>query len=280
MSAAVVPTQDGDPAHLCLNEARCVDKVDGHARETEKPNTFCRACLGRSATHVKQIPEQWHGLRKMIGDRHAGIDVNIRRPKPSGTVLLNVHVDTLLGAMLEAVTTAAEVLADVMKMNDPKYPKEDPDKPVLKPPWAVTPTLDATERVVKCCRIIEPNLTKLAAIRGVGGREDTDPAIDVMFWVRSGAAHGVKCTTGVQMIQRIDHLHSLAYFTLGQSRARTRRDMPCTRCRAKTVGRWAGSEWWDCSSCGSQFPEDELRRQDKILIELHKRGLLQPEEAS
>ena len=278
MTAVPVPVEDG-PQHLCLNSARCVDKVDGHARETEKANTFCDACLSRSATHVKQIPEQWNGLREMIGDRHAGIDVNIRRPKPSGTVLLNVHVDTLLGAMLEAVTMAAEVLADHMEMNDPKYPKEDPEKPVLKPPWALSPTVDATEQVYKCCRIIEPNLTRLAAIRGVGGRDEYDPAIDVMFWTRSGAAHGVKCTTGVQMIQRLDHLNSLSYFTLGQARARTRRDLPCARCRAKTVGRWAGSEWFDCTSCGSQFPEDELRRQDKILIELHKRGLLLPQEA-
>jgi hypothetical protein len=250
--------------------------VDGHARETEKPNTFCDACLNRSATHVKQIPEQWNGLREMIGDRHAGIDVNIRRPKPSGTVLLNVHVDTLLGAILEAVTAAAEVLADAMKMNDPKYPKT----PVKAPPWALSPTVDATEQVTKCSRIIEPNLTRLASIRGVGGRDEFDPAIDVMFWVRSGAAHGVKCTTGVQMIQRLDHLSNLAYFSLGQARARTRRDTPCTRCRAKTVGRWAGSDDFDCQSCGSRFHEDDLVRQDKILIELHKRGLLTPRESA
>jgi hypothetical protein len=32
---------------------------------------------------------------------------------------------------------------------------------------------------------------------------------------------------------------------------------------------------FDCTNCGSQFHEDELRRQDKILLELHKRGILQ-----
>jgi hypothetical protein len=263
--------------HLCVNAGRCVSKVDGHARETEKANTFCVACLNRASTHVSQLPEQWTQLHKMIGDRHAGIDVNIRRPKPSGTVLLNLHVDTLLGAMLEATTTAAEVLADHMKMNDPKYPKA-PVEPIKTPPWATEPVLEETEQVIKCCRIIAPNITRLAAIRGVGGRDEYDPAIDVMFWVRSGAAHGVKCTTGIQMIQRLDHLNSLAYFSLGQARARTRRDTPCTRCRAKTVGRWAGSDDFDCVSCGSRFHEDDLVRQDKILIELHKRGLLRPSE--
>jgi hypothetical protein len=260
--------------HVCVNGKSCTDKTDGKPRETEDQHTLCPRCLNRSAQRIGDLPEQWVRLHQMIGDRHAGIDVNIRRPKPGGTVLLNIHVDTLLGAILEAVTMAAEVLADRMRMNDPKYPKEDPENPVRFPAWATPPTLDEIEQVRKCCRILSPNLPKLVAIRGVGGRDQYDPAIDVMFWVRSGAAHGVKCTTGVQMIQRLDHLSSLAYFTLGQTRARTRRDMPCTRCRAKTVGRWAGSDWYDCSSCGSQFPEDELRRQDKILIELHKRGLL------
>lgn len=265
--------------HLCVNATRCVSKVDGHARETEKADSFCDACLNRSTGHVGQLPEQWNQLHAMIGDRHAGIDVNIRRPKPSGTVLLNLHVDTLLGAMLEAVTTAAEVLADRMNMDDPTTPRDNQENPVKAPPWATGPTMTSSGQVYKCCRIIGPNLDQLAAIRGVGGRDQHDPAIDIMFWVRSGAAHGVKCTTGVQMIQRLDHLANLAYFSLGQARARQKRDLPCTRCRAKTVGRWAGSEWWDCSSCGSQFPEEELRRQDKILIELHKRGLLLPQEA-
>lgn len=257
--------------HLCVNATRCISKVDGHARETEKPNTFCESCLRRSSTNIRQLPEQWTGLHKMIGDRHAGIDVNIRRPKPGGTVLVNVHVDTLLCAIIEATAAAAEVLADVMNMNDPATPKRS----VQAPPWAHSPRLEPGEQVTKCCRIIAPNLPKLAAIRGVGGRDQHDPAIDVMFWVKSGAAHGVTCTTGVQMIQRLDHLNSLAYFTLGQARARTRRDTPCSRCRAKTVGRWAGSEWFDCTTCGSQFPEDDLRRQDKVLIELHKRGMLE-----
>jgi hypothetical protein len=198
----------------------------------------------------------------MIGDRHAGIDVNIRRPKPGGTVLLNIHIDTLLGAITEAAVAAAEILADKMALKDKNGQPRNPT------------------HVQACCRILVPNLHKLSAITGVGGREENDPAIDVMFWVHSGYAFGVKCTTGVQMIQRLDHLSSLAYFTLGQTRARTRRDMPCTRCRAKTVGRWAGSDYFNCESCGAEFEEDDIRRQDRILIELYKRGILKPQETA
>lgn len=260
------PQEDGSE-HRCANRGQCVGKSEGKPRITEQPHTLCRPCLGRSTKRVSALPEQWVRLHHMIGDRHAGVDVNIRRPKPSGTVLLNIHVDTLLGAICDATLTAAEVLADRMGLKDKNgQPRNLANN-------------NLPEQVHSCCKILAPNMHRLAAITGVGGRDDTDPAIDVMFWVKSGYAFGVKCTTGVQMIQRLDHLGSLAYFTLGQTRARTRRDMPCTRCRAKTVGRWAGSDWFDCSTCGSQFPEDELRRQDKILIELHKRGLLNQESA-
>lgn len=264
-------------SHQCVNGRRCTDKADGQPHPTEQPHALCPSCLKRSAKHIADLPKQWTDLHTMIGDRHAGIDVNIRRPKPGGTVLLNIHVDTLLGAILEATTGAAEVLADAMNMNDPTAPKE-PAEPIKAPPWADAPKLDDIKQLRKASRIIVPNLNKLSAITGVGGRDETDPAIDVMFWVRSGYAFGVKCTTGVQMIQRLDHLSSLAYFTLGQTRARTRRDMPCTRCRAKTVGRWAGSDYFNCETCGAEFEEDDIRRQDKILIELHKRGILKPQE--
>jgi hypothetical protein len=48
----------------------------------------------------------------------------------------------------EAVTIAAEVLADHMKMNDPKYPKA-PVEPIKTPPWATEPVLEETEQVIK-----------------------------------------------------------------------------------------------------------------------------------
>jgi hypothetical protein len=241
--------------HRCASERRCVNKVDGKPRETEKPNTFCPSCLQRTQTRIEQLPEQWVRLHHMIGDRHAGVDVNIRRPKPGGTVPLNLHIDTLLGSIVTDLTTAGEVVADKMNMNNPEH-------------------TDAAKQVQACVRIIAPNLSVLMAATGVGGRDDDDRAIDVMAWTPNGAFHMPSTTTGVDLVKSLDHLGSLAYFTLGLTRQRTQRDLPCTRCRARTVGRWAGSEYFDCASCGSQFPEDELRRQDRILLELHKRGLL------
>lgn len=256
----VEPVEQDGKAHQCVSGHRCVNKVDGKPRDTEKANTFCPSCLKRSAQRVTQLPEQWMRLHHMIGDRHAGVDVNIRRPKPGGNVPLNLHVYTLLGNIVTDMTTAAEVVADKMNMNNPEH-------------------TEPVKQVQACVRIVAPNLHILMTATGVGGRDDDDPNIDVMSWTPNGAVHMPSTTTGIDLVKRLDHLGSLAYFTLGLTRQRTQRDLPCTRCRSKTVGRWAGADHYDCSNCGSQFPEDELQRQDKILIELHRRGLLPQEQA-
>lgn len=281
-TAAPKPAEDENmPEHQCLNGSRCIDKIDGKARETEAPDTFCGACFDRAEERVRKLPEQYISLHAMIGDRHAGVDVNIKHAKPSSSVLLNLHVDTLLGNILDAATTAAEVLAEKMDLKAAnKTDPWDPSRIVSKEPqplpsWA-EPSLerDPAEQVQACCRIIAPHLSTLARITGVGGREEGDRAIDVGFWNRAGTMHGLKCTTGFLLVQRLDYLSSLAHFTLGQTRARTDRDVPCARCRAKKVGRWAGSDYFDCASCGARFEEGDVRRQDVILLELHRRGLI------
>lgn len=236
--------------HRCLNGVRCIDRVDGHARETNGPNAFCPMCLHRSTSMVERLPAQYLRLHHVIGDRHAGIDPGIRRAKPGSTIPLNVHVDTLLGQILDATTMAAEILAETMGMNNPEhYPAE--------------------AQVAACVAIIAPNVERLLAVRQA----------DVMFWTRSGEGHGVTSTTGTRIVLGLDKLGARAHFALGMTRARSQRDLPCTRCKAKTVGRWAGSDDFDCSTCGSRFPEHGehgIRRQDKILLELVKRGLVVP----
>jgi hypothetical protein len=267
-----------DGQHLCVSGSRCVNKVDGHARETVKARTLCDGCLKRTTGRISQLPEQWMRLHHMLGERHAGVDVNIRRPKPGGNVPLNLHIDTLLGQILEVVTTAAEVIADCMNMDDPTEPRQK--SPVEVPHWAIAPQQEPLEQIQRCCRIIAPNLHVLVSACGVGGRDADDPNIDVRRWLPNGTIHVASTTTGVEIVKQLDHLASLAYFSLGLTRARTERDLPCTRCRARTVGRWAGSDFFDCTSCGSCFDEDDIRRQDRVLIELHKRGMIQPQEAS
>lgn len=256
-------TEDCTGDHLCLNGNRCSNKVDGHARETEEANAFCPSCLRKSERNVKQLPEQYGFLYALIGERQAGIDVNIKRAKPSGSVLINLHIDTLMGNIVTDITSAAEVVAEKMAMRD-----EHDD------PWDATRSTPA-EQVQACARILSPNLRVIATARGVGGREASDPNIDVMKWLPGGMAFEPSTTTGIEMIKRLDHLASLAFFTLGQTRARTKRPLPCNRCHSYSVGRWAGSEYYDCQGCGAHFQEDDLRRQDKVLLELWRRGLIE-----
>lgn len=251
-------TNPQDDSHRCINDRRCMDKIDGKPRQTEKPDELCGVCQRRVRDRIEQLPEQWVRLHHMIGERHGGVDVNIRRPKPGGTVPLNLHIDTLLGDIVTHATTAAEVVADKMRMDNPEKPT-------------------AAQQVDACVKIIAPNLHILIGARGVGGRDADDPNIDVMAWLPNGTISMASTTTGTDLVKKLDHLGSLAYFTLGMTRARTQRDIPCSRCHAKQVGRWAGADDYDCQACGSRFPEDDVRRQDKILIELHKRGLIQTE---
>ncbi|SDD59464.1 hypothetical protein SAMN04488581_2621 [Mycolicibacterium neoaurum] len=245
--------------HRCASGKTCKASIvddDGkrQAKETERPDDLCPACLNHTTHRIQELPEQWLRLHAMIGERHTGVDVNIRRPKPSGTVPLNLHVDTLLGGIVTELTTAAEVIADKTNMDNPAH-------------------TNPAKQVQACAHIVAPHITTLIHATGVGGRDPDDKAIDVLTWAPNGLIHMPSTTTGLQIVKRLDHYGALAHYTLGMTRARTHRDLPCTRCRARTVGRWAGSDWFDCTTCGSQFPEDELRRQDKILLELHKRGM-------
>lgn len=251
-----------NPEHRCVNGKSCKaaytdDDGQRQAKETSRPNTLCDACLKHATTRIEQLPEQWIRLHAMIGERHAGVDVNIRRPKPSGTVPLNLHVDTLLGSIVTELTTAAEVIADKTNMNNPAHG-------------------DPAKQVQACVRVVSPQLHTLIHATGVGGREADDRAIDVMTWSPNGLIHMPSTTTGVNIVKSLSHLGALAYYTLGMTLARDKRPLPCNRCHSYAVGRWAGSEYWDCSECGTQFAEDDLRRQDKILLVLHKRGIIQP----
>jgi hypothetical protein len=239
--------------HYCLSARRCADIVDGHPRETAGPRAFCDGCVDRTTRRVARLPEQYLRLHHMLGERHTGIDAGIRRPRPGSMIPLNVHVDTLLGDILETSTLAAEVLADAMGMDNPDHHP-------------------AERQVAACAAIIAPNVTRLAYASGVGGRPGHDLGIDVMTWV--GSVRAATTTTGAEIVIRLDGLASLAHFTLGLTRARSQRDLPCTRCAAKTVGRFAGSDDFDCTTCGSRFPEDDIRRQDRILLALAKKGLI------
>lgn len=247
--------------HTCVNGKNCraayTEDGQRHPRQTEQPNDLCTPCLKHTTQRIQQLPEQWLRLHAMIGDRHAGLDVNIRRPKPGGTVPLNLHVDTLLGDIVTQLTTAAEVIADKTNMDNPAH-------------------TSPAKQVQACVRIITPHLHTLIHVTGVGGRTADDRAIDVMTWTPDGLIRKESTTTGLRITKDLDRLGALAYFTLGMTRARDKRPLPCNRCHAYAVGRWAGSEYWDCGECGTQFAEDDLRRQDKILLVLHKRGIIQP----
>jgi hypothetical protein len=228
--------------HACLNYRRC--QPGDQPRTTQTPNTLCDPCTLRATRHIANLPAQHLRLRAMLTD-HTPTTNNPRRAAPDSTVLINTAVDALLGAIHHHATMAAEIVADALNTADPY--RHDP-----------------TAHVHACCALTAPNVPLLLG-RGV---------VDIMAWNRAGTHRYVTTTTGTEIIQHLDYLGAVAHYTLGYTRARSYRDLPCARCHHRTVGRWAGADTFDCETCGTQFPEADIRRHDRILLERHRRGLL------
>jgi hypothetical protein len=227
--------------HQCLNGRRC--QPGDQPRTTETPNTLCDPCTIRAAHHITQLPIQHLELHAMLGDHTAS--ANPRRQRPDSAVLVNIAIDTLCCQIHHFATLAAEIVADQLHADNPH--RHHP-----------------TAHVWTCCQLISPNLPTLLPL--------TD--IDVMVWNRGGTIRALAVTTGVEIIQELEHLSAVAHYVLGRTRTRTYRDLPCSRCGQKTVGRWTGADQYDCETCGTQFPEQDIRRHDRILLERHRRGLL------
>jgi len=223
--------------HQCLNGRRC--QLGDTPATTEKPNTLCHPCTARARQHITRLPQQHAQLHAMIGDHDPTI--NARHTQPHACIPINLAVDTLIGRITHHTHLAAEIITDHLHCDPP-------------PPHDVT----------KCSALIGLHLPVLLAV--------TD--IDVLVWNRAGTRRTLDTTTGVAIIQHLDHLSEMARYTLGQTRTRAYRDIPCARCTARTVGRWTGADAWDCETCGATFAETDIRRYDRILLERHRRGLL------
>jgi hypothetical protein len=85
---------------------------------------------------------------------------------------------------------------------------------------------------------------------------DTDP--------QYGQARDLQPLSGLDVLHRIRNTHHRARAHLGHTRLRHHYDMPCpayTRdgnyCGAPTVGRDDGTEWVNCTTCGTQWTERE-----------------------
>jgi hypothetical protein len=227
--------------HACLNAQHC--QPGDKPRTTDAPNTLCPPCLSRARRRTADLPPQHLALHARIGEHLA--NPNPRHTQPESGVLINTTIDTLLTNIEHTTTLAAEIIADLLHTTNPYHH-------------------DATAHVAACCQLTAPNLHKLQPLH----------AIDVMEFGAGRHHHTITTITGVTIIQRLDRLAALAHYTLGYTRTRHYRDLPCARCGANTVGRWTGADCYDCQTCGTQWPEATIRNHDRILLERHKRGLL------
>ena len=224
----------------CRAGNRCADlaTITHQPAEVGADGDYCLACLQRAQGRIRALPAQYAHLQLLLHiTGHTAPEA--RHVAPGPAVLLNLHVEALgrdIGYMLALV---GEIVADLVHLDDPAD-------------------------LGSCADLVADGVHHLAEL----------PPWPVLLWARSGTWRRLAELAGVQLIETLDRLHQVASITLGTTRARTRRDLPCARCRAKTVGRWAGSDYYDCTSCGARWHENDIRRQDRILIELHRRGKL------
>lgn len=93
-------------------------------------------------------------------------------------------------------------------------------------------------------------------------------------WYEHGQARTTTETTGLDVARQITDLHRTIRAHLGHTRLRHHMGMPCPAinkhgiyCGAMTVGRDDGSEWVNCTTCGSQWTVNEYDFLQTLVIE-------------
>jgi hypothetical protein len=99
------------------------------------------------------------------------------------------------------------------------------------------------------------------ALRKAGACDDCNGWSTDHRW---GQARGSAVYTGLDIAQQIRDIHHQARAHLGHTRLRLHYTMPCPAvdkhgyyCGALTLGRNDGSDWVDCTTCGTQWTERE-----------------------
>lgn len=241
-----------DQTHKCLAGRGCASATleDGQRQpaDTEGPDTLCRGCVRGLERTISELPAMWFELERALGDKSVKPQQRV-----SGTrtppIPLAVDVSALQDSLIEWISTAAGRVADVMGMDSPE-------------PESRTTQAHA-DAVVRCVRILKPNLDRLLSSEAepvtvwLTGKESARPGeswTDVF-----GNRRGTKVIdmTGIEIALELSKLHRLARSMLGHTAPRQIQALPCLFCEAPTVYRVVDrrrdgtvSDYVTCDSCG------------------------------
>lgn len=204
---------------------------------TAEPATLCSRCREHVARCAFQAEDLWTGLHAILG--HLGHGRRGRRsPGPKSPLPINVHTDALLVELEDRTDRAAEVIREAI--------------------WADKPRAgDRQARVARDAKLVADNVDRLVAA----------PRQATSKWCPSGETWDVVEVDGVDLALDIVDVIGRARARVGVTRRRDRMPVPCPRCEHSTLGRTAGSDVVDCTTCHTVWSEQEYRFLTRVLAE-------------
>lgn len=248
---------DGDESHRCASDRDCVNAdTREFDPETGRPirkgaliadGPLCRGCMMRLESAVNHMPADYDRLSDAIGDSVVGGGDKVHLTRDAA-IPLNTSTEALMSRILDVTTRAAEMVAAEMNMDSRIWPP-NPYMAVSRASKLLAPTLQVLVS-------IEPQ----AAM--VWGRV---PSGDEGWDDKHGQPRELVEQSGLDLAHELLEINRLVGVQLGKSKLRHHFSMPCPAydykkrryCGAMTVGRDDGTDFVNCSTCGTSWTEVE-----------------------
>lgn len=233
--------------HICRADAFCKGRSrteDGKGwipAATTVSDTLCESCIRHVEAAVRELWGDYMALSRMIGEKPNTTRSEGGKAAPASQVPINVHVDALMGDIVQTVDRCAEQVADAMRIPNPEQKLR-------------------TALLAAGLAIIEPNIAVLAQV----GK------FDAVEWEPGGEKFDVIELNGPTLCLQLADLHRRARSQAGETRGRDKMPVPCPRCEYTALGRWHGAESVDCARCGSVWSDEDYKRLTMVLADDYK----------
>ncbi|WP_131813040.1 hypothetical protein [Mycolicibacterium fortuitum] len=177
---------------------------------------------------------------------------------------INTATEALMSRIVETTTRAAEMVSDAMNM-EPRT-------------WPANPSAALRLAV----RILEPTLPVLIAVEPQAAMVWSRTPNGDEGWEHNGQPTELIEQSGLDMALELLEIGRLVGVQLGKSHLRHELPGPCSAwderakrfCGAYTVGRDNGSDFVDCTTCGTRWPSEHF----PILVRLQLNEIQEREE--
>lgn len=271
--ARPIGTDGENDSHRCHSGGGCVNAdVSDHDPDTRRPirrgalvsdGPLCPGCLLRLSKAVKAMSGDYERLAAAIGESVAGGGDKVHLTREAA-IPINTATEALMSRIVETTTRAAEMVAAAMNME----PREWPANPSAALRLAV--------------RMLEPTLPVLIAVEPQPALVWSRIPYGDEGWEANGQPTELVDRSGLDMALELLEIGRLVGVQLGKSHLRHELPGPCSAwdekakrfCGAYTVGRDNGSDFVDCTTCGTRWPSAHF----PILVRLQLNEIQEREE--